>query len=70
SAVMLKLPMTSVLLASLLLGSDALPVTPVVIVAVAVAYIVSIRLTPPPKAEPQAQAQPAAPAAVSGIHPS
>jgi H+/Cl- antiporter ClcA len=51
SAVMLKLPLTSVLLASLLLGSDGLPVTPLVIVAVAVAYVVSARLTPAPQTE-------------------
>ena len=46
SVVMLKLPLTSVLLASLLLGSDALPVMPLAIIAVAVAYVVSARLTP------------------------
>jgi H+/Cl- antiporter ClcA len=73
SAVMLKLPLTSVLLASLLLGSDALPVTPVVIVAVAVAYIVSARLAPGPqtaKTESETKTQAEAPSTVSGIHPS
>ena len=50
SAVMLRLPLTSVLLASLLLSSDALAVTPLAIVAVAVAYVVSARLTPAPQA--------------------
>jgi hypothetical protein len=46
AAVMLRLPLTSVLLATLLLGSDGLAVTPLVIVAVAVAYVVAARLTP------------------------
>ncbi|WP_131747639.1 chloride channel protein [Frankia sp. Cppng1_Ct_nod] len=46
SAVMLKLPMTAVLLATLLLLADGLAVMPLVIVAVAVAYVVSVRLTP------------------------
>ena len=61
SAVMLKLPLTSVLLASLLLGSDGLPVTPLAIVAVAVAYVVSARLTPAPRTEtaPPARQPPA-----------
>ncbi len=43
-AVMLQLPLTSVLLASLLLASDALQVMPLVIVAVVVAYVASARL--------------------------
>jgi H+/Cl- antiporter ClcA len=46
--VMLRLPLTSVLLATLLLSSDGLQVTPLVIVAVVVAYVASARLTPPP----------------------
>ncbi len=45
-AVMLSLPMTSVLLATLLLLSDGLAVMPLVIVAVVVAYVVSARLIP------------------------
>lgn len=44
SAVMLQLPLTSVLLASLLLASDAMQVMPLVIVAVVVAYVASARL--------------------------
>ena len=48
SVAMLKLPLTSVLLATLLLGSDGLAVMPLVIVAVAVAYVASARLTPAP----------------------
>jgi H+/Cl- antiporter ClcA len=47
SVVMLRLPMTSVLLATLLLASDGLAVMPLVIVAVAVAYVATARLTPP-----------------------
>jgi len=55
SATMLRLPMTSVLLPALLLAPDALAVTPLVIVAVVVAYVASERLTPQPadtRAEP------------------
>jgi H+/Cl- antiporter ClcA len=44
----LRLPMTSVLLATLLLGSDGLGAMPLVIVAVAVSYVLTIRLTPQP----------------------
>jgi H+/Cl- antiporter ClcA len=44
--VMLSLPLTATLLATLLLGSDGLQVMPVVIVAVVVAYVVTARLTP------------------------
>jgi H+/Cl- antiporter ClcA len=70
SVVMLRLPLTSVLLASLLLGSDGLPVTPLVIVAVAVAYIVSARLTPAPAAETTTGNQAESTAGVTGSHPS
>ncbi len=52
--VMLTLPLTATMLATLLLGSDGLQVMPVVIVAVVVAYVVTARLTPPPPAEDQA----------------
>jgi H+/Cl- antiporter ClcA len=55
-AAMLRLPLTSVLLATLLLGSDGVATMPLVIVAVAVAYVVAARLAP----APQAQAPPAA----------
>jgi H+/Cl- antiporter ClcA len=51
SAAMLQLPLTSVLLATLLLGSDGLAVMPLAIVAVAVAYIASLQLTASPKPE-------------------
>lgn len=49
---MLRLPMTSVLLATLLLGSPGLTVMPLVIVSVVVAYVVSLRLDPAPHALP------------------
>ena len=44
---MLRLPLTSVLLATLLLGSDGLQITPEVIVAVVVAYIATTILPTP-----------------------
>ena len=58
-AVLLRLPMTSVLLATVLLTSDGLAVMPVVIVAVVVAYLASAWLIPAPK--PAAQPAPAQP---------
>jgi hypothetical protein len=51
TVVMLRLPLTSVLLASLLLASDGLAVMPLAIVAVVVAYVASARLTPAPAHE-------------------
>jgi H+/Cl- antiporter ClcA len=62
-AVMLRLPLTSVLLATLLLFSDGVAVTPLVIVAVVVAYVVSARLlpSPSPAASTAAAATPAVP---------
>jgi MFS family permease len=77
SVVMLRLPLTSVLLATLLLASDGLAVMPLVIVSVVVAYVLSARLAPAPAAagdpgpatpghpEPQPVGQPTAP----GSHP-
>jgi H+/Cl- antiporter ClcA len=61
TAVMLRLPLTAVLLATLLLSSDALAVMPLAIVAVVVAYVASARLTPDP-----APATAPAPAAAPG----
>ncbi len=52
SAVMLRLPLTSVMLATLLLAKDGLAVMPLVIVAVVVAYVASASFTPRPAAEP------------------
>ncbi len=63
SVVMLRLPLTSVLLASLLLASDGLAVMPLVIVAVVVAYVVSARFAPRPAPDPPpATGQPPVPA--------
>jgi H+/Cl- antiporter ClcA len=56
--VMLGLPLSAVLLATLLLGSDGIDVTPLVIIAVAIAYVVTERLSPSPAA-PTAPAAPA-----------
>jgi H+/Cl- antiporter ClcA len=47
SVAMLTLPLTSVMLATLLLFSDGLAVMPLVIVAVVVAYVASARIGPP-----------------------
>jgi H+/Cl- antiporter ClcA len=70
AAVMLRLPLTSVLLAVLLLGSDGVAVTPLAIVAVAVAYVVSARLTPAPGTQTQTENQAESTAGVTGSHPS
>jgi len=58
TTVMLTLPLTATLLATLLLGNDGVESMPVVIVAVVVAYVVTARLTPVPAAEPQASSSP------------
>ncbi len=66
TVVMLRLPLTSVLLATLLLASDGLAVMPLAIVAVVVAYVASARLAPapapahgtPPAAEPASPPNP------------
>jgi hypothetical protein len=47
SAAMLRLPLTSTLLATLLLGTDGVAVTPQVVVAVAVAFVVTMALPVP-----------------------
>jgi hypothetical protein len=60
-AAMLGLPLTSTLLATVLLGTDGLNVMPVVIVAVVVAHVTSARLAPAP--EPETPSVPAAAAA-------
>ncbi|WP_166878769.1 chloride channel protein [Salinibacterium sp. ZJ450] len=59
SVSMLKLPFTSVLLATLLLTSDALQVMPLVIVAVVVAHVVTSRLPEPPGTRLRRTASPA-----------
>jgi H+/Cl- antiporter ClcA len=48
TAVMLGLPLTAVLLASVFVAADGLALVPLIIVAVCVAYVVSARLTPVP----------------------
>ena len=58
---MLRLPLTSVMLATLLLFSDGVEVMPLVIVAVVVSHVVTARLTPvpgPPPAPAAAGPQP------------
>ena len=60
-AAMLRLPMTSALLAVLLLGADGLSTTPEVIVAVAVAYVITMILPVP--AAGRVDAAPAKPTA-------
>jgi H+/Cl- antiporter ClcA len=67
-AVMLRLPMTSVLLATLLLAADGLAVMPLVIVAVVVAYVASARLIRP-DATPSAGASTAPAAAPATLAP-
>jgi H+/Cl- antiporter ClcA len=62
STVMLRLPLTSVLLATLLLGSDGLAAMPLVIVAVVLSFVVTARLTPPPAPDmPAGSAEPTDP---------
>jgi H+/Cl- antiporter ClcA len=60
SVVMLGLPLTSVLLATVLLASDELVLMPLAIVSVVVAYVLSARLTPP-ESEPEPKSAAAAP---------
>ena len=55
TTVMLGLPLTSVLLTAVFLSADAIPLTPLVIVAVVVAYVASARLTPPLPSAPAAE---------------
>nr|BFE73215.1 hypothetical protein GCM10020092_065160 [Actinoplanes digitatis] len=44
---MLRLPLTAVLLTTIFLGTDGFPVMPLVIVAVAISYVLTVRLDPP-----------------------
>ena len=59
--VMLNLPLTAVLITSLLLGSNAAAAMPLVIVAVAVAYVAAARFTPRPTAVTPPPGTPAPP---------
>lgn len=61
SAAMLRLPLTSTLLATLLLGTDGVVVTPQVVVAVAVSFVVTNMLPVPGPQPAQAPAQGPAP---------
>jgi hypothetical protein len=62
TAVLLRLPLTSVLLATLLLGADGLGAMPVVIVAVVVAFVISAWFVPEPAPEPAETAESITPA--------
>jgi len=62
TVVMLNLPLTAVLVSSLLLGSDAPAAMPPLIVAVAVAYVAAARFTPRPAASAPAAPAPGTPA--------
>jgi hypothetical protein len=66
TVVMLGLPLTSVLLVDIFLSADSIALTPLVIVAVVVAYVASARLSPPPDAQPSAP--PDAQGAAAGGH--
>jgi len=59
ATVMLRLPLTAVLLATLLLLSDGLQAMPLVIVAVAVALVATVRLDGPPQQDEPAEPAPA-----------
>jgi H+/Cl- antiporter ClcA len=58
---MLRLPLTSVLIASLLLFSDGVAIMPVVIVAVITSYVAVTWLDPPAPPEPAGSAPPPSP---------
>ncbi len=62
AAAMLRLPLSSVMLACLLMGSDGLAAAPVVIVAVVVSYLVGAHLLPNEQAVPGGGAPAPAPA--------
>lgn len=70
TAAMLRLPLTAVLLAALLLSADAAAVTPLAIVSVVVAYIASEHLDPRIAAQaPPAPAPPPPPPAQRAVAP-
>src|SRR5665213_1029128 len=72
TTVMLRLPLTATLLAVMLVSSDALAVTPLVIVAVVVTYVLTARFPQQPadllawRSPPVAPAVPEAPAGATG----
>lgn len=63
---MLRLPLTSVLLATLLMGIDGLEVTPQVVVAVVVSFIVTAVLPAPGPPQPIDPVEPVEPATPAG----
>jgi hypothetical protein len=69
TVVLLRFPLTSVLLATLLLGADGLATMPLVIVAVVVAFVASAGLAPGPRDEPVAGEAESAPAGTLGAAP-
>jgi hypothetical protein len=60
---MLGLPLTSVLITTIVLGSDGFAVMPIVIVAVVVAYVGRAYFSPRPRAGPGPAPEVASPAA-------
>ena len=66
TVVMLGMPLTSVLLASTFLAADSLTLMPLIIVAVVVAYVASVRLTPVADADADAPVPEAPPPAAAG----
>ncbi|MER5633865.1 chloride channel protein [Streptomyces nitrosporeus] len=66
SAAMLRLPMTSVLLATLLLGGEGVTVMPLVIVAVVVSYVLTLRLERLAAAKPPVPEEGRGPAGAGG----
>jgi hypothetical protein len=60
---MLRLPLTSTLLATLLLGADGISVTPQVVVAVVVAFVITYTLPEPGPKESGSEASTRSPAA-------
>jgi hypothetical protein len=66
----LGLPLTSVLLTTIFLGSDGVKMMPVVIVAVVVTYVIRAHLLPQPGSDPQAMSGPAPVPAAASVAPS
>jgi H+/Cl- antiporter ClcA len=59
---LLRLPLTSVLLATVLMGKDGLTITPQVVVAVVVSFVLTVALPTPGPPQPEQPEQPAQPA--------
>lgn len=67
---MLSLPLTSVLLATLLLGSDGVGTMPLVILAVVISYVVTARLAPARADQSAVKPAPQSPVALGPVPPS